>query len=86
MPEQSHYDFRLHIKSKSFEEAITWATTAIDIKQLFTFYDTRGQALKIKLRDMLGKNPDVESAVETARCAADNFQVCSQCSLMNLFL
>jgi hypothetical protein len=38
---------RLHIKSKSFEEAITWATTAIEFKERFTFYDTRGQALKV---------------------------------------
>jgi hypothetical protein len=80
-----YYHFRLHIKSKSFEEAIAWATTAIDIKQLFTYFDTRGQALKNKLRDMLGKNPDVKSAVETARCAADNFQVCSYVCLPMIF-
>ena len=64
---------RLHIKSKNFEKAVEWATTAIEFKDKFTFFDTRGQALKIKLRDMLGRNANVVQAVETGAKKNSNF-------------
>ena len=68
---------RLLIKSKRYEEAEKWATKAIELKELFTFYDTRGQVHKIKLRNMQ-KDCNIQEklspSLEIARKATRDFQ------------
>ena len=41
---------RLFIKLKQYDKAEEWATKALELKELFTFFDTRGQGHKVKLK------------------------------------
>ena len=55
---------RLFINFKKHDEAFKWASKAIELKDIFNFYDTRGQAMKAKLKQIL-KNPKTRPGEHT---------------------
>ncbi len=69
---------RLFIKQSNFLEAEEWATKAIGLKELHTFFDTRGQVHKAELQDALEDTKldwtDIDQCLEIAIKAVNDFQ------------
>jgi hypothetical protein len=69
---------RLFIKQCKFLEAEEWATKAIGLKELHTFFDTRGQVHKAELKDAL-EDPaldwkNIDQCLDIAVKAVKDFQ------------